>query len=223
MWRPCAVSSFSMRLAMVDLPAPDRPVSHSTQACWPFWRARTCLSTSSACQCTFCERRSAKLMHPGTDGAVAQAVDEDEAAEGVVVGVALERDGPVELELAHADVIQLEALGGQLLEGVHVDLVLERGDGSGHRARAGLHQIGAALQHRLVVHPHDGRLELAGDLGRGLAGGDHIAAADVHLTGKGECHGLPGDGLLQVPVRGDDARHRALPAGGQHADRGRPC
>ena len=36
--------------AMVDLPAPDRPVSHSTAGCWPFNAARDFLFTSSACQ-----------------------------------------------------------------------------------------------------------------------------------------------------------------------------
>ena len=122
---------------MVDLPAPERPVSHSTQARCPFWRARTCLSTSSACQCTFCERRSAKLIRPAPTVLVAQPVDEDEAAERAVVGVRLERDRPVELQLAHADVVQLEPLGRQLLQGVDVDLVLQRRDGRRHGARAG--------------------------------------------------------------------------------------
>src|SRR2546428_5544763 len=32
--------------------------SHSTHALCPFSRERACLSTSRACQCTFCERRS---------------------------------------------------------------------------------------------------------------------------------------------------------------------
>ena len=50
MWRPSAWQRFSTWLAMVDLPAPDRPVNHSTAGCWPFISERAALSTSSWCQ-----------------------------------------------------------------------------------------------------------------------------------------------------------------------------
>src|SRR5437764_896124 len=45
-------------LAIVDFPAPDRPVSHSTHGRCPFSAAWAALSTQVACRRTFCERRS---------------------------------------------------------------------------------------------------------------------------------------------------------------------
>src|SRR5215471_983203 len=44
----------------------------------------------------------------GADGTVGDAVDEDEAAEGAIVRVGLEGDRLIELDLAHADVVELE-------------------------------------------------------------------------------------------------------------------
>ena len=61
--------------------------------------------------------------------------------------------------------LSVERLGGELVEIVDVDAVLEFGDRGGHRARADLHQIGAAGQHRLGAHPDDMRGELVGDFG----------------------------------------------------------
>ena len=55
------VQRFSTRLAIVDLPAPERPVNHSTRGFWPFAVARAALWTSTACQWMLCARRSAKL------------------------------------------------------------------------------------------------------------------------------------------------------------------
>ena len=49
-WRPCACSAFSTRLAIVDLPDADSPVNHSTAGFCPISPARACLSTSSRCQ-----------------------------------------------------------------------------------------------------------------------------------------------------------------------------
>jgi hypothetical protein len=60
------------------------------------------------------------------DGVVGEPVDQDEPAKVAVVLVGLEGDGPIELEAAHADVVQLELLRRDVLERVDVDLVLER-------------------------------------------------------------------------------------------------
>jgi hypothetical protein len=45
--------SFSTRLAMVDLPAPDRPVNQSVAGFWFFRLACASRVMSVACQCTF--------------------------------------------------------------------------------------------------------------------------------------------------------------------------
>ncbi|MNC54723.1 hypothetical protein D3C75_1042180 [compost metagenome] len=49
---------------MVDLPVPDSPVSHRIIGLWPLSRLRAALCTSTACQCTFCERRKANCSMP---------------------------------------------------------------------------------------------------------------------------------------------------------------
>ena len=49
---------------MVDLPAPERPVNHSTAGRWFLAAARVALLTSSACQWMFCARRRAKRIMP---------------------------------------------------------------------------------------------------------------------------------------------------------------
>ncbi len=49
---------------MVDLPAPDSPVNHSTTGRCLFWAARAALSTSTGCRWMFCDRRSAKWSIP---------------------------------------------------------------------------------------------------------------------------------------------------------------
>ena len=64
MWQPRLCSSVSTRLAIVDLPAPDRPVNHSTLGFWPLAAARAALSTSTVCHFRFAARRSAKRIIP---------------------------------------------------------------------------------------------------------------------------------------------------------------
>ena len=125
-WRPSAWSFFSTRLAIVDLPAPDSPVNHTTHGWCPLRRACACLLTSIACQWMFCDRRSAKCSRPAPIVFVGQAVDQDEAAGVAVLRVGVEGDRLVEIEIAHADLVQVQRLRGQMLERVDVDLVLRR-------------------------------------------------------------------------------------------------
>ena len=49
---------------MVDLPEPDSPVNHSTAGFWFLSSACASRLMSSACQWTFCARRSAKWSMP---------------------------------------------------------------------------------------------------------------------------------------------------------------
>ena len=71
---------------MVDLPAPDRPVNHTTHGLLALdgARARSC-STSIACQWTFCGAAQREVEHAGADRGVGEPVDEDEAADVAVV------------------------------------------------------------------------------------------------------------------------------------------
>src|SRR5215469_14912369 len=61
-----------------------------------------------------------EMNQPRSHRRIADAVDEDEAAKGAVARVRLERDRLVELDLADADVVELEALRGRVLERVDV-------------------------------------------------------------------------------------------------------
>ena len=159
-----------------------------------------------------------EMQHAGADRVVAHAVDDDESAGVAVAHIRIEGDALVERDVAHADLVEIELLGRQVLHRVDVDLVLRLGDRDPDGARAQLEQVGTPRQHRLVGHPHQGALELVGHLGRVLGGGNHVAAGDVHLVLEGQHHRLPGDCLDPVAFVGHDARHAGLAPGGLHAN-----
>ena len=77
----------------------------------------------------FCGAAQREMDHAGADGAVGEAVDQDEAAGVVVLGVGIESDRLVEAHVADADLVQFERFRGQLFQRVDVDLVLDIGDG----------------------------------------------------------------------------------------------
>jgi hypothetical protein len=62
------------------------------------------------------------------DGGEALAVDQDEAAEQAVVGVRSKAIGWSRLRLHVGDLVELQALGGDVLLRVDVGLVLDLGD-----------------------------------------------------------------------------------------------
>ena len=62
--RPAASSFFSTMSAMVDFPAPDKPVSHSTAGVCSFCAARCSRPTVSACQWMLLARRRPKAIIP---------------------------------------------------------------------------------------------------------------------------------------------------------------
>jgi hypothetical protein len=86
---------------MVDLPAPDRPVSQTTWPRWPFSAARG-LADVGVLPVDVVGPAQGEVHHPRADGAVADPVDQDEAAHLAVVGIGLERDGLVERQVAPA-------------------------------------------------------------------------------------------------------------------------
>ena len=60
---------FSTRLAMVDLPEPDRPVNHSTAGFWPFSSARALLVHVERLPMHVGGAAQAEIDHAGADGA----------------------------------------------------------------------------------------------------------------------------------------------------------
>jgi hypothetical protein len=65
------VQRFSTRLAIVDLPAPDRPVNHSTQGRCPFSAARAG-ATSSVLPVDVVRAAQREVQHARADGVVAE-------------------------------------------------------------------------------------------------------------------------------------------------------
>src|SRR3546814_8426007 len=68
----------------------------------------------------------AEVQHPRRNGRVGQLVDQDEAAERAIVGIGLEHDRLVGRNLDHADAVQVQRLGRQMVERVDVDLIFRR-------------------------------------------------------------------------------------------------
>ena len=147
-------------------------------------RARAGLSTSTCCQWMLPARRNAKSSVPGGDGRIGLAVDQDEGAELGVVGVALERDRLVQVQVAVRDFVELELLGREVLLRIDVDLVLDLGHLRADRARADLQPVRASGQQRLFAQPQQVRRELVGDFRRIGCRGDDIATAGVDLVGE---------------------------------------
>ena len=147
-----------------------------------------------------------RIDHAGSDRGVGGAVDEDEGAGLPQHPVGIEGDGPVEGQVAKADLVRPQRSGGVVLHGVDVDAVAQGGDLGGGGGGAGLQQILPLRQQRLVGHPQQMGVELvAAGWRRAVVGRQQVAAADVDLVGERQGHRLPGDGGGEVATGGDDA------------------
>ena len=153
----------------------------------------------------------------GRDRVIRQAIDEDDAAQVAVVRIGFQDHGPIQLQRAHPDLVEVQGLGGRVLERVDIHLVAEPRHRRRRHGRAHLHQVGATLRHRLLVHPDEGGFELVGD-GRGrVGGGDDVAPAHVDVVGQRQRHALAGHRDRLVAVGRDDARDARLASRRQHA------
>src|SRR5207245_7899871 len=103
-----------------------------------------------------------KVQEPGADRVVREAVDQDETAGIAVLLVRVERDRPAYGEVAHADLVQLQFLGREMFESVHVHPILWVADRRRDGVGADLQPIGPTGEHRLIAHPNAGRFELVG-------------------------------------------------------------
>ena len=65
-----------------------------------------------------------EIDHAGGDRFVGIAIDQDEGAGIAVVGVGIERDRPRDRQIANADFVQRQRLGGELRQRVDVDRCL---------------------------------------------------------------------------------------------------
>ena len=122
---------------------------------------------SSACQCTFCARRSAKCSMPAPDGGVGELVDQDEAAERAVLARrARRRSACRSRSLATPMALSSSVLAARCSSVLTLTWYLGGVTVAGDGLRAELQPVGAARQHRLLGHPHDRGLELIGHLRR---------------------------------------------------------
>ena len=113
---------------MVDFPAPERPVNHSTHG-------RLRLQLGARLLVDIEQRASARfasaggeVQHTGANRVVGQAVDQNEATEIPILAIRRKDDRPIELEPADADIVELEFLRRDMLERVDVDFVFEGSD-----------------------------------------------------------------------------------------------
>ncbi|MNP05027.1 hypothetical protein D3C76_969680 [compost metagenome] len=144
------------------------------------------------------------MQHARTDGVVAQAVDDDEAAGIAVFGIGIEGDSLVQAQVADADFVQLQGPGRQLLQGIDVDLVLQVRAGHAQGAAADFQQVRPPGQHGFLAHPHQGCFELIGNRQRRVDRGDNVATADVDFVFQGQGDRLAANGVLLLTCRGDD-------------------
>ena len=103
-------------LAIVDLPEPDRPVSHTTPGRWLFSLGAGRLVDPDVLPVDVVRAPQREVQQAGTDRVLGELVDDDEPAGVAVVGVRVERDRAIEAEVADADLVELERVGGEVLE-----------------------------------------------------------------------------------------------------------
>ena len=183
-WTPRACSFASTRLAIVDLPAPDRPVNHRIAGRWCLSARARLAGYRQVVAMDIGRAAQAVGDHARRRGFVGEAVDQDEGAGLAVVGIGIEGDRHRRREIAEADLVERQRLGGELLQRVDVDAMLQFGDRRGRRLGADLHEIGAAGQQLLRAHPDDMRGELIGDFRPRVGLREHVAARDVDFVGE---------------------------------------
>ena len=82
-----------------------------------------------------------KSDHPGAGGLVRQPIDQDKGSGVAIIGIRVEGHRRCGREIAEADIVQTEALIGEMGEGTDIDAIFERGDRGRHGARTDLQQI----------------------------------------------------------------------------------
>ncbi|MNV56100.1 hypothetical protein D3C71_1483690 [compost metagenome] len=151
-----------------------------------------------------------KVQESGADRIVGQAVNHDETAGIAIFLVGIKCDWLIKAQVADADFIQVQCLGGEVLERIDVDLVFRCRAGGRHGLGADLQQIGAARQHRLIAHPDDRRLELVCHPGRCIDRRENVAPADIDLVLERNRDRLARDGFLKVTLARHDTRDPAF-------------
>ena len=148
-------------------------------------------------------RRAAQreVDHAAGDCRIGHTVDQDERAHAAIFSIGLECNGAIKRKIAGRDLVEVEVLGGEVLERVHVDLVLELRHLRGHQDGAGLQEIRSPGKHRLLAHPDDVSGKLLRDGRRRSKRREHIAAADVDLLRERQRNRLSSHRLTATSCR----------------------
>ena len=139
--------------------------------------------------------------HSGSGREVRRGIDQDEAARGAIVGVAVEDQRSRGRDSRGADLIQHETV---------VDF-------GGHGARRMFQQVDARRIERPLIHPDNLGFEPLPDVD--LAGRQDITAADVELVFEHQRDGHGRVRQLEVTVPGGDAGDARRPARRPGGDR----
>ena len=139
-----------------------------------------------------------EVDHPGADGCIGEAVDQDEAAGGAVFTVGVEGECLGQRQVAYSYFVERQRLSRLVLQRGDVDLVFQSADLRRDRRRAALQEVAAPRKQRVLVQPHDFCLKLVGMLRPPLRSRQKVAPADIDLVCEGQSHRLSGQRFLQV-------------------------
>src|SRR6201999_2848675 len=95
-----------------------------------------------------------EMQHTGGHGGIADLIDKNEAAELAALLIRFEHQRLVDGKVCNADGIQAQSLGGEMLQGIDVDLVFGTVDGRGDKLRGELQPKRTARKKRLIRHPN---------------------------------------------------------------------
>src|SRR5215471_7660777 len=129
---PSAWSFCSKLLAIVDLPAPERPVNHSSTGLCPFSRARG-LGDFEGLGIGVCGAAQREADHAGADSSVAVAIDQNEAASDSILFIGSKADRLDGCDVDEGDFVAMQLLFRQMLQRSSIEPVLKLGDHCANR------------------------------------------------------------------------------------------
>ena len=213
--RRARCSCCSTRLAIVDLPEPDRPVNHRIAGFWPLQRARAppCRRRAPADGCWWRAAARSRSCRRRPCALVKRSIRMKAPVVAVVAHRGRRRSAAPVDEIAEADLVERQRAARPAARSVLTSILcLSAVTVAGTSAGADLHQVGAA---RAAAPPRAIQSRCAANWsatsGRSSAADQHVAARDVDLVGERQRDGVAGRGLgagrrPSVTMRVDRAR-----------------
>ena len=98
--------------------------------------------------------------------------------------------GVVAGDVTKPDIVERERFRGQMLPGIDIDFILDRGDACRNGLCPDTDKICPSRKKRRLVHPEHVGGELLGDLRSRVRRREDVAPGDIELVREGERHGL---------------------------------